>query len=138
MLSKWIAEDYAEAIRLDTTIPTELKRRLKVEERMPKFLKNLERELQAIPDLSRVRAKELVYDMTAYFTKLLKKYCEDRYRSDMDKYLEAQKANPPDPTEELADMGIYMEDKTVEEAKEDAITPGKKETTGCRTTKENN
>lgn len=76
-LKAYILADYQEAIALNTSIPAELRRSLKTNERVPIFLERLAAQLDQIErrklNLSRMRIKSIVYDMTDFFVNNLKR-----------------------------------------------------------------
>jgi hypothetical protein len=86
--------DYQEYIKL-ADLPTELKRALKTEERVPVFIDNLARQIHQLPvHVSRTRIKECVYDMTKIFISCVQKRAEFRTMSDLEKRkLEVDQAN---------------------------------------------
>ena len=78
MLRDIIIRHYREAVAL-STVPDELKRSLKTNERIPSFIDNLHRELAAVPNLSAESIQTTVYDLTMLTLDMIEKQARENY-----------------------------------------------------------
>lgn len=92
-LRKMIELDYQEAVTLLPDIPSELRRALKANERVPLFFRNLEQQLKICQGLTRENIKSLVYEMTKFFAHNLRRMADEMHMSDIVKSAEKAKAS---------------------------------------------
>lgn len=91
-----IVSDFRERVFLNSEIPSELKSALKYNERVPLFIDNLNAEINKIVNsrktfkLDRYKLKMIVYDLTDMFCMAVKSEAENRYKSDLEKSLQAK------------------------------------------------
>lgn len=110
-----IIQDYQEAIRLLPGIPQELRKSLKAHERVPTFVDNLVSQISRIPPRlkpTRIKIKQIVYDMTNVFVMNVKRKVEERQLSDAARtaiQANAQKVKDLQATAEGNAQGEYEE-----------------------------
>ena len=86
-----VLADYAEFIRMDPSVPNELRDSLRVHERTPIFIERIVGQIKEIErlkphiKLDRMKIKKLVYDMTQLYIALVKKQVDEMRMSDLAK-----------------------------------------------------
>lgn len=88
-LREYIKADYQEYLTLNRfTMPDGLYEALKCNERLPKFLEKLEEEIVVVDQrigIDRIQIKNIVYDMTAFFIKLVATRAQEQQMSQLEK-----------------------------------------------------
>ncbi len=105
-----VRKDFKEFIETDPSVPSELRRALKLNERTPKFVDNLCREL-AIAEgrgikMDRIKIKTTVHDLGAWFVGLMKTKANEQALSDLKRSAikkETSKSEEMELYDELAD-----------------------------------
>ncbi len=90
-----ITSDYQEAINLLPGVPSELRKALKTHQRVPIFVDNLFKQISRLPPHlkpTRLRIKQIVYDMTNVFVTNVKRQVDEKHLSDLAKAAEKKKA----------------------------------------------
>lgn len=86
-VQEYVRDDFEEFIRLDPSVPKELRDSLRLKERTPKFLDNLTDEIikceLAGIKLDRMKIKQMVYSLAAFFVRALKTQAEEMAMSDL-------------------------------------------------------
>lgn len=81
-----IRADFEEFILLDPSVPDDLRKSLKVKERMPVFIDRLAAEIKQVESkgiaLDRIKIKEIVYSLTGMFVHMLKTRAHEMQMSD--------------------------------------------------------
>lgn len=116
MITKWIEDDYREAVQLLPEIPEELRKALKTHERVPKFFEGLQKEFATIEQrkikMTREDVKKVVYDLTMVFVACLKRRVDEQSMSDLGRLISKNKAQKIKDLDETADgkpSGEYIE-----------------------------
>jgi hypothetical protein len=93
-LREYIIDDYRERIELRSDIPSELKKSLRTNERVPVFIDNLKKAIDGIPrkiKIDRMKLKNLVYDMTDIFINNVRTHCEQKHMSILERQMLAKR-----------------------------------------------
>lgn len=86
----FVIEDYREYLELHRSeFPDGLYQSLKSHSRLPKMFENMARELEIIDKrikrVDRMMIKNVVYDMTAFFIKMVQRHADEAAMSDLEK-----------------------------------------------------
>lgn len=86
-LRELVIDEYQRTVRNHPTIPKELKKALKVNERVPAFLDNITRELSvpAFKNHSNNQLRKIIEDATCFFLSLTQRRAEEKLFSEAEK-----------------------------------------------------
>lgn len=109
-LKTQIHDAYKEAVAL-SSCPQELKNSLKTNERVPGFLKNLQKELATVPGgVKPYQVKMTVYDLTRIFLRAVERKANERMLSDAEKTRITKEQDKVKKFKEVADTGVVTEE----------------------------
>ncbi len=121
-----IREDFAEFIRVDPSVPEELRNSLRLTERVPKFVDNLAEQIHQIEargiKLDRAKLKMMVYSLSGMFVHMLKTKANQMQMSEIAKSALKKDLEGDELTQKLDDqgngdlteeLGIIITDKVV-------------------------
>ncbi len=104
-----IRSDFEEFIRLDPSVPEGLRNSLRLTERVPAFVDNLAKEIAMVErrgiKLDRLKIKELVYSLSAFFVHNLRTKADQMHMSDLAKTAIRTKTEGDELIQKMDDQG---------------------------------